>query len=273
MIADSHAHLDMPQFDSDRDAVIQRARDAGVGLILTIGTGSPESGSIAATLALAERYDFLFAGIGVHPHDARLVQDSYWSRMEAWSEHPKVAVWGEIGLDYHYENSPREAQRQVFRRQLEIARERNLPVSIHCRDAWSDLREILRQARTANPWRGVLHSFSGGAELAREFADMGFLISFSGMVTFKSADGIRSAARVLTLDEILVETDCPYLAPVPHRGKRNEPAFVVDVAAGLAGVKEVSLETLSSQTWANLIRLIQAGGTGPGRTFLELARR
>lgn len=271
MIADSHAHLDMQQFDPDREAVIQRAREAGVGLILTIGTGNPENESIPVTLNLADSHDFLLAGIGVHPHDARLAGEDYWIRMAEWSEHPKVVIWGEIGLDYYYDNSPRDIQQVVFRRQLELAGERDLPVSIHCRDAWADLRRILRETESSTR-RGVIHSFSGTAEMAREFADMGFLISFSGMVTFKSADEIRSAVRALTLDEMLVETDCPYLAPVPHRGKRNEPAFVVHVAAALASLKEEDTETVASRTWANLVRLVQSGKAGAGPVHPDVAR-
>ncbi len=234
MIADSHAHLDMPQFDADRDDVVRRARAAGVELILTIGTASPDDRSIETTLELAEAYDFVHAGVGVHPHDARLADEALWQRMERWSRHPKVVLWGEIGLDYYYDHSPRDAQLEVFRRQLRLAADRGIPVSLHCRDAWPDLVETLRQEWRHASRSGILHSFTGTGEQARECADMGFLISFSGMVTFKNAGALRAAARTIPLDRLLVETDSPYLAPVPHRGRRNEPAFVIDVARGLS---------------------------------------
>jgi TatD DNase family protein len=256
MLVDSHAHLDMPQFDSDRDDVIQRARDAGVELILTIGSGNPETTSIENALALAENNDFIFAGLGVHPHDARSVDDSYWQRVEQWIRHPKVVLWGEIGLDYHYDYSPRECQREIFRRQIQMARECSLPVSIHCRDAWADLMAILEQEWNGADCRGILHSFTGTLEQARKCAAMGFLVSFSGIVTFKGAESLRRAAQGLGLDQVLVETDCPYLAPVPHRGKRNEPAYVLDVAKSLAQTMGTSLETLALATTNNIRRLL-----------------
>jgi len=256
MIADSHAHLDMPQFDADRDEVIQRARDAGLELLLTIGTGNAEGSSIEKTLELAGRNDFIFAGIGVHPHDARLADAACWKRFQTWCEHPKVVLWGEIGLDYYYDNSPRDTQRVVFRHQLRLAGERGLPVSIHCRDAWPDLTAMVREESRGGPIRGILHSFTGTAEQAQECAAMGFLISFSGIVTFKSAGALRDAARALRLEQVLVETDSPFLAPVPHRGKRNEPALVVAVAQGLAAAMQVSFEELARQTTANLRRLL-----------------
>ena len=257
MIADSHAHLDMPQFDSDRDDVIRRARDGGVDLLITIGTANPAESSIEKTLDLAAKHDFILAGIGVHPHDSRLPDEPYWEQMDQWARHEKVVLWGEIGLDYHYDHSPRETQRLVFRRQLRMAREHNLPVSIHCRDAWPDLVAILREEWDATTQRGILHSFTGDREQARECAAMGFLISFSGIVTFKKADSLREAARCLSLDQILVETDSPFLAPVPHRGIRNEPAFVVDVARSLAQTLGVTFDEVARHTSRNLRRLIQ----------------
>jgi TatD DNase family protein len=257
MIADSHSHLDMPQFDSDRDDVIRRARDGGVDLLITIGTGNPAESSIEKALDLAEKHDFILAGIGVHPHDARLPDEPYWEQMDRWARHDKVVLWGEIGLDYHYDHSPRETQRLVFRRQLRMAREHNLPVSIHCRDAWPDLIAILREEWDVNTQRGILHSFTGDREQARECAAMGFLISFSGIVTFKNADSLRDAARSLSLDQILVETDAPFLAPVPHRGRRNEPAYVVDVARGLAQTLGVTFDEIAHHTSRNLRSLIR----------------
>jgi TatD DNase family protein len=259
VIIDSHAHLDMPQFDADRDAVIRRARDAGLQMLLTIATANPEGSSIEETLDLIEKHDFLYAGIGVHPHDARTADDAYWRRMERWVEHPKVVLWGEIGLDYYYDLSPREVQCAAFRRQIQMARSLQLPVSIHCRDAWPDLIQILRREWAGEERGGILHSFTGNREQAVECAGMGFMVSFSGIVTFKNAESLRDAARALPLDKILVETDSPYLAPVPHRGKRNEPAFVVDVARSLAQTKGVEFEELVRRTTSNILRLLRLG--------------
>jgi TatD DNase family protein len=259
MITDSHAHLEMPHFDPDREDVILRARDAGLALIVTIGTGNPAQSSVERTLELAERFDFLYAAIGVHPHDARLAEDAYWKKMDAWASHSKVVLWGEIGLDYYYDNSPRDIQRSVFDLQLQMARSHGLPVSIHCRDAWSDLGEILRRHELGTR-PGILHSFTGDAVQAREWAGRGFLISFSGMITFRSADTIRAAAASLDERHILIETDCPYLAPVPHRGKRNEPAFVAEVARRLAEIKGIEFERVAEQTGKNLQELLRPHG-------------
>jgi TatD DNase family protein len=272
MIIDSHSHLDMPQFDTDRDDVIRRAREAGLGLMVCIGTGNPAESSIEKTLALAERYDFIYAGLGIHPHDARLPDAGYWRKVEQWMEHPKVVLWGEIGLDYYYDHSPREIQKAVFRRQLRMAHERRMPVAVHCRDAWPDLAGIVREEWPDDRPGGILHSFAGDRKQALEGVDLGFLISFSGMVTFKNADALRAAARALSLDRILVESDCPYLAPVPHRGKRNEPSFVVDVGMHLAGTLQVDYTELARRTSTNFRRLTgmaQAGvsGAGDGAAF------
>ena len=255
MIVDSHAHLDMPRFDPDRGDVIRRARDAGLHFVVTIGTASPEHDSVGKTLRLVDEHDFLYAGLGVHPHDARLADDGLLETLEDQMRHPKVILWGEIGLDYYYDNSPRDKQIEVFRRQLRSARRLGLPVSIHCRDAWPDLVRILREEWNGDTPGGILHSFSGDRNQALEGAALGFLISFSGMVTFKGATAIREAASHLSLDQVLVETDSPYLAPVPHRGKRNEPALVVDVARGLAEAMGVPYEELALQTSRNISRL------------------
>jgi len=259
MIADSHAHLDMPQFEADQDAVVARAAAAGVGLIVAIGTARPGNPSIARTMELADKHAAVYAAIGVHPHDAQFVDEGFLEELIALVCRPKVVLWGEIGLDYHYDNSPREIQRRIFRRQLQIAREVGLPVSIHCRDAWEDLYRIVREEGTPGRLSGVLHSFSGTASDAVSFAGMGFLISFSGMITFRNAARIREAAQALRLDQVLVETDCPYLAPVPHRGVRNEPAFAIDVARGLAAAMGVSYDELASATQQNLQGLLGVG--------------
>ncbi len=256
MIVDSHTHLDMSQFDGDRVDVIGRALDAGVDLIIAVGTGTPQGASIEKTLDLAERFDFIYAGIGVHPHDARHADEPYWEKIETLAEHPKVVLWGEIGLDYYYDLSPREVQREAFRRQLRIARRRNLPVSIHCRDAWADLMAIVRQEYAGAVPRGVLHSFTGTRDQALEGAGLGFLISFSGIVTFKNAGPVREAARAVEPGRLLVETDCPYLAPVPHRGKRCEPAFVLDTARALAQLRGMDFSDLARESSANMRSLL-----------------
>ncbi len=251
MIIDTHAHLDMPQFEGDRDEVIRRARDAGVTWIIVIGTGTPEGPSIEKTLELTEKYDFLRAGIGISPHDARLSTARYLDQLEAKAGHPKVCLWGEIGLDYHYDLSPRDVQREVLRCQLRIAKRRRLPVALHCRDAWSDLMQILREEYFGAARGAVFHSFTGTCEQALEAAALGFLISFSGIVTFKNAEPLRLAARALASDQILVETDSPYLAPVPHRGKRCEPAYVLDTARALAKIRGADFEAFARQTSEN----------------------
>ena len=257
MFVDSHAHLDMPEFEADLEAVLNRARAAGVALIVTIGTGNPYEGSVERTLALAGRSDWLRAGIGVHPHDSRLADEAYWVKMSEWAAHPEVVLWGEIGLDYYYDHSRRDIQRSVFRRQLDMARERRLPVSIHCREAWADLLPILEEAARGDAPRGILHSFSGTLDQARACVDLGFLISFSGIVTFKNAEPLRQVVAGLGLEALVVETDSPYLAPVPHRGKRNEPAFVVDVARAVAAVLEVDLEEVARRTTRNIRDLLR----------------
>jgi TatD DNase family protein len=272
MIADSHAHLDMTDFGEDLEEVLARATSAGLDLILTIGTARPGDDCVDRTLKLAEEHNFIYAAIGVHPHDARLADGDYFSRLEAVAEHPKVVLWGEIGLDYHYDNSPREVQRRALRHQLQIARRKSMPISIHCRDAWPDLLLILGEEWSGGHPGGILHSFTGTRHHAQAFADLGFLVSFSGMITFKKAEGIREAARSLRLDQVLVETDCPYLAPVPHRGKRNEPAFVIDVARGLAATMGVELSDVAAATSKNLRRLLgpQVISSSESRLFENL---
>ncbi len=260
MLIDSHAHLDMPQFDDDRHDVIQRARDAGVEFIIAIGTGAPQGTSIEKTFELAERYDFIWAGIGVSPHDARLADERYLEKLEVCAEHPKVVLWGEIGLDYYHDLSPRDVQQDVLRRQLRIAKRRRLPVVLHCRDAWPDLMCILRAEYSGATRGGLFHSFTGTRDQALAGAEFGFLISFSGILTFKNAVVLREAAQVLEPNQILVETDCPYLAPIPHRGKRCEPAFVMDTARNLAQIRGTDLDAIAQQTSDNARRLLRIPG-------------
>jgi len=256
MLIDSHCHLDMPVFDADRIQTIDRARQAGVEIMLEIAGSDIATGSLERGIALAEQYPFIFAAIGVHPHEAILYDSSLESRLIDLSTHSKVIGWGEIGLDYHYDFSPRETQRAVFRRQMELAREARLPVIIHTREAEDDTLEILREHETAEGAPpGVMHCFTGSRRLAEAAVELGFLISFSGVLTFKNAGELREIARDLPSHSLLVETDSPYLAPVPHRGKRNEPANVVATAALLAELRGLELAEVARSTSENFRNL------------------
>jgi TatD DNase family protein len=258
MFVDSHAHIDGPEFDADRDEVIQRARDAWVDLILNIGTGDPHSGALERTVDLASRNENIYAALGTHPHDARLFDDAAEDKIRKLiNDHSRVIAWGEIGLDFHYDNSPREVQLDVFRRQLKSARELNVPVIIHTREAEAETIEALRTEWSGSGLPGVMHCFSGSQSLAEQAIDLGMLISFSGILTFKKADDLRAIARRVPLDRLLIETDCPYLTPVPYRGKRNEPAYVVEVARCLAELREMSIEEVGQLTSANFARVFR----------------
>jgi TatD DNase family protein len=252
MFIDSHAHIDGPEYDADREAVIQRARDAGVRAILNVGTGDPHSGALERAVELAETHADIYAALGTHPHDAKLFDDAAAERITGLiRQSTRVIAWGEIGLDYHYDNSPRDAQREVFRSQLLLARDLNLPVIIHTREAEDDTIEILRSEWSHPGARGIMHCFSGSRTLADATLELGFLISFAGVLTFKKADELRSVARTVPLERLLIETDCPYLTPVPFRGRRNEPAHVVEVARALAALHEKSVEELGELTTRN----------------------
>ena len=256
MFIDSHAHIDGPEFDSDRQAVIQRARDAGVCTILNVGTGDPHSGGLERAVELAEKHAGVYTAIGVHPHDARLYDDSAEQKINKLiKQSSRVIAWGEIGLDFHYDNSPRDTQREVFRRQLRAAREVSLPVIVHTREAEDDTIEILRSEWDGSGLPGIMHCFSGSLRLAEQCMELGFLISFSGIVTFKKADDLRLVAKEVPPDRLLIETDCPYLAPMPYRGKRNEPAYVVEVACCLAALRGASLDEIADVTSGNFVRL------------------
>jgi TatD DNase family protein len=256
MFVDSHAHIDGPEFAVDRAAVVQRARAAGVTTILNVGTGDPNSGSLERAVELAAAYEGIYTAIGIHPHDARLFDDSVEQRIaKLIASSSRILAWGEIGLDFHYDNSPREVQLAVFGRQLELARAAGLPVIIHTREAETETIELLRARLSGVSSPGIMHCFSGSLQLAQQAVALGFLISFSGMLTFKKADDLRAVARQLPLDRLLLETDCPFLAPVPFRGKRNEPAYVVEVARSLAELQGVTVETLARVTSENFARL------------------
>lgn len=255
-LVDSHAHLDDADFDPDREAVIERARAAGLRYLLAIG-GGPAPGELGAAITLAEHYDWIYATIGVHPHEAKHFRESHVEELRTLARHPQVVALGEIGLDYHYDHSPREVQKKVLIRQLELAQEVKLPVVIHCREAWEDLGEIV-----GNHWRssglgGILHCFTGHREDAFKFMNWGFLISFAGNVTFKKADDLRDVARETPLDRLLTETDSPYLAPAPYRGKRNEPAYVRDVTRTLAGLHHITEEEMGQQAVLNFTRFFR----------------
>jgi TatD DNase family protein len=253
-LVDSHCHLDGKSFDADREAVIRRAREAGVEIMVAIGSGDGPP-DLQAGVRLAEQFEFIFATVGVHPHDAAKALDSTYDEMLSLSANPKVIAIGEIGLDYHYNFAPPEVQRAVFIRQLSAARQARLPVVIHTREAWADTFAILEDHWPAGGPGGIMHCFSGGPEEAERALRLGFHLSFSGIVTYPKAAEVHEAAKLCPLDRLLVETDAPYLAPVPHRGKRNEPAFVVRTAERLAGLKGCSLEEIAAATAANWRRL------------------
>lgn len=257
ILIDSHAHLDDPDFDIDRAAVIARARQASVGRILIAGGGGPAD-RLDSPLALAEKHEGFYASAGVHPHEARNFRDSQAERIRKLAAHPKFVALGEIGLDYHYDHSPREIQKEVLIRQMELARELKLPIIIHCRDAWADLREIADAHWRSAGLGGILHCFTGSVEDARTFLDWGFLISFAGNLTYKKAENLREVAREIPVDRLLTETDCPYLAPVPHRGKRNEPAFVPAVTHELARLHSLSAQEIAPQILVNFENFVSS---------------
>ncbi len=253
-LLDSHAHLDDSAFDADRDAVIERARAAGIARILTIGGGTAP-GTLGAALSIAGQHDWIYATVGIHPHEARHFSDAHCDEIRVLAKDPKVLGIGEIGLDYFYDHSPRETQQGVLIRQLELARELKLPVVIHCRDAWGDLRQVVSDHWHSAGLGGILHCFSGSRDDAFRFLDGGFLISFAGNVTFKKAEDLRAVAREVPADRILAETDSPYLAPVPFRGKRNEPAHVRETVRLLAGLQNMTEEELGLQIQRNFSSL------------------
>ncbi|MBL6946946.1 MAG: TatD family hydrolase [Rhodospirillales bacterium] len=253
MLVDSHCHLDFPDFQDDLDGVVARARDAGVGHMLTVGTHVTR---FDAVLAIAEAYDFIYCSVGIHPHEAAKepeISSAHLVRMAA--RHPKIVALGESGLDFHYEYSPREAQERVFRAHIAAARETGLPLIVHTREADNETIEILREEQKTGAFPGVIHCFSSGREMAEAAIDMGMYVSLSGIVTFKAAQALRDIAKDIPLDRLLVETDAPYLAPVPKRGKTNEPAFTAYTAACVAEIMEVSFPEFAEQTTANFFRL------------------
>jgi TatD DNase family protein len=249
-LIDSHAHVDFPQFAEDREAMLERARAAGVTTLLAIGTG-PGPEKLDCALPFAEQHDWIYATVGIHPHEAKAVTEEHFEELEKLAQHPKVIAWGEIGLDYHYDFSPRDTQQRVFREQMALARKAKLPIVIHCREAWSECLDMLEENWKSSGLGGILHCFSSTLEDAKRGMDMGFLISFAGNSTFPRAQNLREIAKTLPLEKILIETDAPYLAPQTYRGKRNEPAYVAEVARMLASVRDLRPEEAAAATAAN----------------------
>jgi TatD DNase family protein len=256
MYVDSHAHLDGKQFDSDREQVIARAQSTGVQALVAIGNGDGPA-DVGCGIQLAEKYDFIYATLGIHPHEAQLADEAAYRNMEQLAKHPKVIAWGEIGLDYFYDHSPRQVQKQVFLKQMKLAGAAKLPIVIHCRpsdgsdNAWVDCLDLIREHWAPRGLGGILHCFTGIWPQAKAALDMGFMISFAGNITFPKAQQIRDAALEVPLDRMLIETDCPYLSPVPHRGKRNEPAFVVETARKLGELRGLTGEEIGERTSQN----------------------
>ncbi len=255
-LIDSHAHIDFPQFADDREAMLQRARDAGVGTLLAIGTG-PGPEKLDAAIPFAEQHDWIYTSIGIHPHEAKEVTPQHLDELARLAQHPKVIAWGEIGLDYFYDHSPRDVQATVFRSQMELAHAAKLPIIIHCRDAWDDCLALIERHWRPTGLAGILHCFTGTFGHARRGLDMGFLISFAGNATYPKTQNIRDVAKEIPLDRILIETDSPFLAPQPYRGKRNEPAYVAEVAKTLATVRNLAPEEIAAATAANFRRLFR----------------
>ncbi|AVM73632.1 TatD family hydrolase [Magnetospirillum gryphiswaldense] len=252
MLVDSHCHLDFPDFADELDQVVERARQSGIGLMLTINT---HVSRFPRVLTVAERFDDVYCTVGIHPHEAGNEPATDAETLIRLAEHPKVVGFGETGLDYYYDKSPRDRQRDSFRVHIDAARRTGLPVIIHTRDADDDMAQILTEEMAKGAFPGLVHCFSSGPQLADLAVELGLFISVSGIVTFKKAEALQQVIASVPLDRLLVETDCPYLAPIPYRGKRNEPAYVAHTAAKVAELKGISPETLAAATTANFLSL------------------
>ena len=261
MLVDSHAHIDSSKFDGDRAEMLERAWAAGLTTILAIGNGD-HPGTFDRAIRLADNDDRIWATLGIHPHEAQHASEAGYKELADLARRPKVVAWGEIGLDYYYDHSPREVQQQVFRRQMELAAAAGLPIIIHCRpsdnseNAWNATLTMLREHWAPTRLPGVLHCFTGDVKHMEAALAIGFYISFAGNVTFPKAENIREAARQCSLERMLVETDCPYLAPIPHRGKRNEPAFVARTAEFIAELRGLPAAEIADCTARNFEQLI-----------------
>ena len=258
-VADSHTHIDMPAFDHDREAAVARARAAGVTDLLIAGGVDAEDGHRRA-LRVGEQFGVPVSA-GIHPHEAKLATDAIYDELEGLAREKRIVAIGEIGLDFHYDHSPRDVQREVFRRQVRLARDVGLPLVIHTREADDETAAILEE-EGARETGGVIHCFTGAEELARRALALGFYVSFSGIVSFPRSETIQAVARSLPVDRLLVETDSPFLAPPPHRGERNEPAFVVEVARKVAALRGVSVEDVGAASAANFRALFRALAAG-----------
>jgi TatD DNase family protein len=252
MLVDSHCHLDFPDFAHNRAEVVARTREAGVSRIVTISTRVKKHSEV---LAIAEEFSDVFCSVGTHPHHADEELDIDARTLVSLSKHPKVVAIGEAGLDYHYETGSRENQAKSFRQHIEAARETKLPLVIHSRDCDADMARILREESGKGAFPAVLHCFTGGRDLAFTAIELGHYVSFTGILTFRRSDALREIAAALPADRVLVETDAPYLAPQPYRGKRNEPAYVVETAKVLAAARGVGVDEIARQTTENFFRL------------------
>ena len=258
-IIDSHAHLEMSQFDDDRAATLDRARAAGVELLLAIGSGTSPAERLDAAIPFAEQNNWIYATAGIHPHDAAVATEEHFARLDELGRHARVIAWGEMGLDYYYDHSPRDVQQRVFRRQLQQARAARRPVVIHCRDAWDDCLQLLEQEWRTAGLGGIFHCFTAGIAEAKRGLDMGFLVSFAGNLTYPKMQSLRDVAREVPRESILTETDSPFLPPQGRRGKRNEPAFVVEVAQALANVRNLATDEIAAIAAANFRRFFRLG--------------
>jgi TatD DNase family protein len=252
-LIDSHAHIDDERFAEDREAMLDRARVAGVTTLLAIGTG-PGAHKLDAAMPFAEAHEWIYTTVGIHPHEAKDVTAAHLDELARLARHPKVIAWGEIGLDYFYDHSPRDVQEKVFREQMALAAAAKLPIIIHCRDAWADCLRVIEEVWRPTGLGGILHCFTSTLEDALRGIEMGFMVSFAGNSTYPKTQNLRDVAKALPLENILIETDAPYLAPQPYRGKRNEPAYVAEVARTLASVRDLAAEEFAARTAGNFRR-------------------
>ncbi len=264
-LIDSHAHIDFPQFAEDRDAMLERARVAGVTTLLAIGSG-PGPEKLDAAIPFAEQHDWIYATVGTHPHEAKEFTPAHLQELAKLAKHPRVIAYGEIGLDYFYDHSPRDVQQRVFRDQMELAAKGKLPLVIHCRDAWSDCLDMLEQSWRPTGLGGILHCFTSTLEDAKRGLDMGFLISFAGNSTYPKAQNLRDVAKALPLANLLIETDSPFLAPQAYRGRRNEPAYVGEVAKAIGSVRNLAAEEVALATAANFRRFFGLAAGSPAKS-------
>jgi TatD DNase family protein len=264
-LIDSHAHIDFPQFAEDRDAMLERARAAGVTTLLAIGSG-PGPEKLDAAIPFAEQHDWIYATVGTHPHEAKELTPEHLEELAKLAQHPRVIAYGEIGLDYFYDHSPRDVQQRVFREQMELAAKAKLPLVIHCRDAWSDCLDMLEQNWRPVGLGGILHCFTSTLEDAKRGLDMGFLISFAGNSTYPKAQNLRDVAKALPLANLLIETDSPFLAPQAYRGKRNEPAYVGEVAKAIGSVRNLAAEEVALATAGNFRRFFGLTAGSPPKS-------